>query len=138
MVQWTQVGECSTTHPFAISSREPALFAGESVHFSGWVQMQVDAAGISRAFDGLGRVTARWPYTVLAVSILFTVGCGLCYLFLFEQELDNEDLYTPSNAQSFKDMDFVVDTFGEPGEEVATRSRQYPPANYAIEGTLCM
>lgn len=76
------------------------------------------SAGISSAFDRLGRLTAQWPYTILIVSTLFTVGCGLCFLFLFQQELDNEDLYTPPNAQSFRDMDFVVDTFGEPGEEV--------------------
>lgn len=77
-----------------------------------------DAAEIALTFAKLGRCVAKWPYTILGVCLLFTVGCGVCFGFLFEQELDNEDLYTPTNAQSFSDMHFVVNTFGQPGEEV--------------------
>lgn len=61
---------------------------------------------------------ARWPFTIILVCFMVTAGSGVALKMLFQQELDGEDLYTPPSAQSFKDEDYVVDTFGSPGQMV--------------------
>lgn len=82
------------------------------------VKMYVVSAAICKSFDWLGRAVARRPYSFIMTTLLFTVGCGVAFQMLFEQELDGEDLYTPASAQSFKDRDYVMETFGSPGQLV--------------------
>ncbi|GMH36708.1 hypothetical protein BSKO_04581 [Bryopsis sp. KO-2023] len=71
-------------------------------------------SGIANYFERHGRFVARRPYTVIISSFVFSLLCAAAFFLLLEQELDGEDLYTPSNAQSFDDRKFVTEVYGEP------------------------
>lgn len=74
-------------------------------------------SGIANYFERHGRFVARRPYTVIIATFVLSLLCLVAFIGLLEQELDGEDLYTPGNAQSFDDREFVEEVYGEPALE---------------------
>ncbi|CAD7704511.1 unnamed protein product [Ostreobium quekettii] len=70
--------------------------------------------GISTFFYREASVVAAYPYATIVVTLLLAAACGSGLYFSMSMELDDVDLYTPRGAQSLKDIDYVLDTYGTP------------------------
>lgn len=66
----------------------------------------------------LGRFVARRPYLVILVTLAVTAVLGVFLIIDLKQEKDFEDLYTPNNAKSFKDREFVLNQYRNQPMEV--------------------
>jgi len=72
-----------------------------------------------RVYQGIAKGFRRWsvlvsarPHTVICVSMIFAVIWGVAFMMQFKQELDYDDLFTPENARSFDDMEYVDEVYG--------------------------
>ncbi|GIL56519.1 hypothetical protein Vafri_11858 [Volvox africanus] len=62
--------------------------------------------GLTNFYRSLGRLIARRPWLVIFICAVVTAACLVGFL-RFEVEDDAEKLYTPQNAPSFKDKEYV-------------------------------
>lgn len=73
---------------------------------------QSHSIGISTAFRRWSVCVSARPYTVICVTTIFALIWGTAFVLQFEQELDNDDLFTPTNAESKHAKAYVENLYG--------------------------
>lgn len=63
--------------------------------------------GIAYAFRRWAHFVSKNPYRVIICATLFAVVWTVAFFFQLTLELDNQDLFTPKDAKSFEDKDYV-------------------------------
>ena len=74
--------------------------------------LQTRSVGIARSFRWWAGVVSARPYAVISITTIVGVLLAVAFVGLFEEEKDSDDLFTPDDASSFNDMDYVDQFYG--------------------------
>eukprot|EP00210_Caulerpa_lentillifera_P002799 g2674.t1 len=70
------------------------------------ISVKVDK-GIQDAFRSWAKIVAKYPYLVIICATIFAAAWTSAFFTQFTIERDSKDLFTPKDAQSFDDKDYV-------------------------------